>query len=162
MKHLLDVNLLIAGIVQTHSRHVQPRDWLAGKQIVLCPIVELGFLRISTNNKSGIGLTMERARDVLTSFASERKTDKIPDDSPALGSHPRTSRQVTVHYLEVLAGKHGFKFATLDGQLNHPSAEMNCLDVALGRPTMLPRPKQLVSHGTIATSKLKNHDDHPM
>ncbi len=40
MKHLLDVNLLIAGIVQTHSRHALARDWLSGKQIVLCPIVE--------------------------------------------------------------------------------------------------------------------------
>jgi predicted nucleic acid-binding protein len=61
MKHLLDVNLLIAGIVQTHSQHVQAHRWLSGKQIVLCPIVELGFLRISTNNKSAIGLTMESA-----------------------------------------------------------------------------------------------------
>ena len=38
MKHLLDVNLLIAGIVQSHSRHAQAHAWLAGRQIVLCPI----------------------------------------------------------------------------------------------------------------------------
>ncbi len=49
MKHLLDVNLLIAGIVQTQSRHVLAWDWLSGKQIVLCPMVALGFLRISKN-----------------------------------------------------------------------------------------------------------------
>ena len=78
MKHLLDVNLLIAGIVQTHSRHAEAREWLSGKQIVLCPIVELGFLRISTNNKSAIGLAMDRARDVLERFASEPESGQNP------------------------------------------------------------------------------------
>ena len=124
MKHLLDVNLLIAGIVQTHSRHTQARDWLSGRQIVLCPIAELGFLRISTHHKSAIGLTMERAREVLQRFASERKAERIPDDLPALDSHPRASGQVTDHYLANLAAKHGLKLATLDGQINHPSVEL--------------------------------------
>jgi predicted nucleic acid-binding protein len=124
MKHLLDVNMLIAGIVQTHSQHVLARAWLPGKQIVLCPIVELGFLRISTNNKSAIGLTMERAREALERFASERKTDRITDDLLALGSHPRTSDEVIDCYLADLATKHGFKLATFDRQLNHPSAEL--------------------------------------
>ena len=122
MKHLLDVNLLIAGIVQTHSQHAQARDWLAGREIVLCPIAELGFLRISTNKKSGIGLTMVRARDVLERFAAERKAERISDDLPALGSHPRSSEQVTDHYLADLAAKHGFKLATFDMQIRHPAA----------------------------------------
>ena len=124
MKHLLDVSLLIAGIVQTHSCHAQARDWLAGRQIVLCPIVELGFLRISTNSKSAIGLTMESAREVLGRFAKERNAERIPDDLPALDSHPRTSDQVTDHYLANLAAKHGFRLATLDTQINHPSVEL--------------------------------------
>jgi predicted nucleic acid-binding protein len=124
MKHLLDVNLLIAGIVQTHSLHGQARIWLSGKQIVLCPLVELGFLRITTNKKSAIGLTMDRATEVLERFALERKAERVPDDLPALESHPRTSDQVTDHYLANLALKHGFKLATFDKQLRHPSAEL--------------------------------------
>jgi predicted nucleic acid-binding protein len=124
MKHLLDVNLLIAGIVRTHSMHDQARDWLSDKRIVLCPLVELGFLRISTNNKSAIGLTMDRARDVLGRFVSERKAERIPDDLPALESHPQTSDQVTDHYLANLAAKHGIKLATFDEKLKHPSAEL--------------------------------------
>jgi hypothetical protein len=124
MKHLLDVNLLIAGIVQTHSLHFQARIWLSDKQIVLCPLVELGFLRISTNKRSAIGLTMDRATRALERFASERKADRIPDDLPALESHPRTSDQVTDHYLANLALKHGFKLATFDKQLKHPSAKL--------------------------------------
>jgi predicted nucleic acid-binding protein len=124
MKHLVDVNLLIAGIVQSHSRHAQVHSWLSGKQIVLCPIVELGFLRISANNRSGIGLTMEQARDRLEKFAALRKAERIPDDLPALESHARRHDQVTDHYLADLAAKHGFKLATLDAQINHSSAEL--------------------------------------
>ncbi|HEY3762237.1 MAG TPA: TA system VapC family ribonuclease toxin [Verrucomicrobiae bacterium] len=124
MKHLLDVNLLIADIVQTHSLHDRARAWLSDKQVVLCPIVELGFLRISTNSKSAIGLTMEEARKVLGQFVSERKVERIPDDLPALESHPRKSDQVTDHYLADLAAKHGFKLATFDSELKHLSAEL--------------------------------------
>ncbi len=124
MKHLLDVSLLIAGIVQTHSQHRQAHAWLSGAEIALCPIVELGFLRIATNNKSAIGLTMERARDVLATFSSERNAERIADDLPALDSHPRTSDQVTDHYLADLAVRHGFKLATLDGQIRHSAVEL--------------------------------------
>jgi predicted nucleic acid-binding protein len=120
----MDVNLLIAGIVQTYSLHARARTWLTGKQIVLCPLVELGFLRITTNYRSGIGLTMERARDVLEKFAAERVADRIPDDLPALASRAPASGQVTDHYLANLAGQHGFKLATFDMQLQHSSAEL--------------------------------------
>jgi predicted nucleic acid-binding protein len=119
-----DVNLLIAGIVQTHSRHVHARLWLAAREIVLCQIVELGFLRISTNNRSSIGLTMDGAREVLEKFALERGAERIFDDLPALASRPKTSDQVTDHYLANLAAKHGLTLATFDTQLNHPSAEV--------------------------------------
>jgi predicted nucleic acid-binding protein len=124
VKYLLDVNLLISGIVQTHSLHVQARRWLAGREIVLCPIVELGFLRISTNNRSSIGLTMDVAREVLEKFALERGAERISDDLPALVSRPKTSEQVTDHYLANLAAKHGLMLATFDTQLNHLSAEV--------------------------------------
>jgi predicted nucleic acid-binding protein len=124
VKHLLDVNLLIAGIVQTHSLHLRAHTWLRGKQIVLCPLVELGFLRICTNHKSGIGLTMERARNVLEKFSSERGAERIPDDLPALASRAPGSDQVTDHYLANLASQHGLKLATFDLKLRHSSAEL--------------------------------------
>jgi predicted nucleic acid-binding protein len=123
MKYLLDVNVLIAGIVQAHSKHAEVRAWVSGKQIVLCPIVELGFLRISANIRSGIGLTMDQARNGLERFAAERTVERIPDDLPALESHARTHDEVTDHYLANLAAKHGFMLATLDTQIKHPSTE---------------------------------------
>jgi len=124
MKYLLDVNVLINGIVQSHSRHAQARAWLAGKEIVLCPIAELGYLRITTNKKTAIGLTMQTAREVLEKFAAERNAQRIADNLPALASHPQMSEQVTDYYLADLAAKHGLKLATFDEQLKHPSAEL--------------------------------------
>jgi toxin-antitoxin system PIN domain toxin len=124
VKHLIDVNVLVAAIVQTHSHHAQARTWLSGKEIVLCPIAELGFLRVSTNKKAAIGLTMERARQTLEQFVRERRAERIPDDLPALDSHPRTSDQVTDHYLADLAAKHGLKLGTFDAGIKHPSVEL--------------------------------------
>jgi predicted nucleic acid-binding protein len=107
MKHLLD------GIVQSHSHHPQVHAWRSGKQIVLC-----------SNHRSSIGLTMEQARDRLEKFAALRRAERIPDDLPALESRARTHDQVTDHYLADLAAKHGFRLATLDTQMNHPSTEL--------------------------------------
>ena len=123
MKHLLDVNVLIARLVQNHADHAKVNAWLAANpQVVLCPLSELGFLRISTLAK--FGFPMSAARRALDSFAAQFQAERIPDDLPALGSHPNTSDQVTDHYLADLAAKHGLKLATLDARLKHPAAEM--------------------------------------
>ena len=52
MKHLLDVNVLLAGVWASHPRHLDAFGWLQGKSIVLCPLTGLGFLRISSNKKA--------------------------------------------------------------------------------------------------------------
>ncbi len=123
MRHLLDVNVLLSAIWTGHVKHAQALAWLKGKNIVLCPISELGFIRISAHKK-GYALPMAAVRRGLDEFAAQRKADRIPDDLPALDSYPRTSDQVTDHYLADLAAKHGLKLATFDGQLKHSSAEL--------------------------------------
>jgi predicted nucleic acid-binding protein len=123
MKHLLDVNVLLAGIISSHPLHVQTVAWLKGKEIFLCPIAELGFIRIGSHKKA-FGLPMEVLRQSLERFFAERKTVRIPDDLPALDSHPRTSDQVTDHYLADLAAEHGLKLATFDAQLKHSAVEL--------------------------------------
>ena len=52
IKFLLDVNALLAGVWGHHSRHTEAFTWLKGKSIVLCPLAELGFLRISSHKKA--------------------------------------------------------------------------------------------------------------
>jgi predicted nucleic acid-binding protein len=123
MKYLLDVNLLIAGIWTSHDQHSNAWQWMAGKQMVLCPLAELGFIRLSTNKKV-LNAPMERTREMLEKFIKDRKADRIGDDLEALESRPRTSDQVTDHYLADLAAKHGLKLATMDLQLKHAAIEL--------------------------------------
>jgi len=123
VKHLLDVNLLLASIWANHSRHAEAFAWLDGKSVVVCPLAELGFLRVSTNKKA-INAPMEKARDLLRKFISERKAGRVADDLPALASKPDRSEQVTDHYLADLAAKHGLKLATLDRDIAHPAVEL--------------------------------------
>ena len=124
MKYLLDVNVLLAGIIETHPHYARAQAWLKGREIVLCPIGELGFLRISSSKQGGINIEMAIARAGLEKFSTERKADRIADDLPALDSHPKISTQVTDHYLADLAQKHGIKLATFDAGLKHPSVEL--------------------------------------
>ena len=65
---------------------------------------------------------MEKARDLLQAFLSERDAGRVPDDLPALDSHPQKTEQVTDFYLAALADKHGMKLATLDENIKHPAA----------------------------------------
>ena len=123
MRYLLDVNLLLAAIWVGHSRHSEASAWLAGKNIVLCPLVELGFLRISTNKKA-INAPMDKSRELLKTFAEERRAERIHDDLPALESKSKTSEEVTDFYLADLAARHNLKLATLDERLKHPAAEI--------------------------------------
>ena len=121
MTHLLDVNVLLAAIWENHSQHAKTFRWLEGKAVAVCPLSELGFLRVSTNPKA-IHAPMEKTRELLQKFLAERNVKRIPDDLPALDSHPQKSEQVTDAYLAALADKHGVKFATLDENISHPAA----------------------------------------
>ena len=123
MKRLLDTSVLLAAIWKDHPHYATARAWLDGKTPILCPIAELGFLRISTQPKA-IGAPMATARDLLHRFAVERKAERIADDLAPLDSHPTKSDQVTDTYLADLAAKHGLKLGTLDAGIKHPAADL--------------------------------------
>jgi predicted nucleic acid-binding protein len=69
MKYLLDVNALIAVIWTNHANHAVTQSWIEGKELAVCPLTELGFLRISTNPKA-LGATMSDARKLLEAFST--------------------------------------------------------------------------------------------
>lgn len=123
MKYLLDINVLLAAIWANHPQFPAADAWLKGKSIVVCPLAELGFLRISSNKKA-IAAPMKDARKALEKFLSETKATRIADDLPALASYPATSDQVTDHYLAALADRHGYKLGTLDMEIDHPAVEL--------------------------------------
>src|SRR5712691_5921363 len=121
MKHLLDVNVLLAGIWTSHPQHSETFDWLEGKSVVLCPLAGLGFLRISSNKKA-FNFAMDKVREGLSGFCSERKAEWVWDDLRPLDSLPDKSDAVTDFYLADLAAKHGLKLATFDTGIKHPAA----------------------------------------
>ena len=123
MKHLLDVSVLLAAIWENHPQHARAFSWLAGKSIILCPLAQLGFLRISTNKKA-INAPMNKARELLEQFVQERNAEQIPDDLAPLKSHPKTSEMVTDQYLADLAATQGAKLATLDQNVSHKAVEV--------------------------------------
>ena len=123
MKHLLDVNVLLAAIWDNHPHHARAFAWLSGKSILLCPLSELGFLRISSN-KQAINAPMDKARVLLEKFSAERKAEWIPDDLAALRSQPKKSEEVTDLYLADLAAKHGAKLATFDQSISHKAVDV--------------------------------------
>ena len=123
MNRLLDVNVLLAAIWEDHLRHQMVFDWLIGKELVVCRLSELGFLRISTNPKI-FNVPMPDARAALEKFVQERDIERIIDDLPPLESSPSKSEEVTDHYFADLASKHGMKFATLDQGISHPAVEL--------------------------------------
>lgn len=121
MKYLLDVNILLAALWENHPQNQIASAWLAGKSIVVCPLAELGCIRISSNPKA-INVPMDKCREVFEIFLAETKAERIADDLPALESFPQKSEEVTDSYLAELAAKHGLKFATLDTGIKHPAA----------------------------------------
>jgi predicted nucleic acid-binding protein len=121
--YLLNVNLLLAALWSNHSLHLKADEWLKGKEIALCPLSELGFLRISTNPHA-LGAAIADAKKLLKDFKERPEVTFIADDLSASAINPRSSDEVTYIYLATLADHHGMKLATLDTGISHPSVEL--------------------------------------
>jgi uncharacterized protein len=122
-QHLLDINVLLAAVWSNHPQHARAFAWMSGKSVLLCPLSELGFLRISTN-KNAINAPMAEARKLLAKFIVDRQANRIPDDLPPLDSHATRSQQVTDLYLADLAASHGVRFGTFDQAITHPAVDV--------------------------------------
>jgi uncharacterized protein len=123
MKYLLDVNFLIAAILDSHTQHEIADKWLAGKSLATCPLSETGFLRIVTHPKI-YGVPMPVAREALSDFISNHASLFLPDDLNALKSSAQSSEEVTDFYLAELAGAHQMKLATFDTHIAHRAVEI--------------------------------------
>jgi toxin-antitoxin system PIN domain toxin len=125
MTHLLDVNTLIALIWPSHIHHLKAKAWCSGKTLAICPISELGFIRISTHATGQFNSSMADARQALQDFISQEKPEFIPCDASGLdGAAAPNSGKTTDWYLANLAARHNAKLATLDGGITHQAAEV--------------------------------------
>jgi predicted nucleic acid-binding protein len=121
--YLLDVSTLVALLWQTHANNGKAMAWAAGKTLAVCPLTELGFVRVVTS--PAFNATMAQARETLKDFIEKQSPEFIPADARALdGLTPPTSGKTTDWYLAHLAALHGMKWATLDTKATHPNAEL--------------------------------------
>ena len=122
MKLLLDVSALVALLWKTHVHHQRAVAWRQGKSIVLCPITELGFIRVCTS--PAYNLSMNDARKLLEDFIRDDKPEFIPADARALDGVPTpSSSKSTDLYLANLADANAMKLATFDQSLSHAAGE---------------------------------------
>jgi predicted nucleic acid-binding protein len=119
MTYLLDVSTIIALLWRTQADHDKVSVGAKGKKLAVCPITELGFIRVSTSK--AFNLPMDDARKLLEDFIGF--AEFVPDDLRALdGAVAPSSTKTTDWYLANLAHKHGMQWATLDQTAKHPAA----------------------------------------
>jgi predicted nucleic acid-binding protein len=118
MTFLLDVSTLIALLWDLHVHNERTTRWLSEVSVAVCPITELGFLRIST--QPSFGATVAQAREMLRDWKQSQKPQFVPCDLDSLGSDEApTGKRTTDFYLASLAAKHGMRLATLDESIGH-------------------------------------------
>jgi len=121
--YLLDVSTLVALLWRSHASNGKAMAWATGKNLAVCPVTELGFIRVVTS--PAFNATMAQARETLKDFIEKEAPEFIHADARALdGIAAPTSSKTTDWYLANLAGAHGMRWATLDKKANHPNAEL--------------------------------------
>lgn len=123
MTRLLDVNLLMALLWENHEHHSKARLWFKSvSAFATCPVVQLGFARVSSHPHLGFSLTPEMGFGVLRQFLADPRHEFIPDDLSCTDRVVRTehmggANQITDRYLVALARQHRLSLATLDQPL---------------------------------------------
>ena len=121
MTYLLDVSTLLALLWENHVFNERVTRWQENQLLAICPVTELGFLRIST--QPSFGLSPAEARHLLSEWKKVRTPVFIPCDlTPLEGDAPPNSGKTTDFYLASLAAKHGMQWATLDRGINHSAS----------------------------------------
>ena len=115
---LVDVSVLIALLMEEHPAHESVKKWATEITPVVCPVVQLGWVRISSKT---YGLEISEAVGALERLA--QRSEFIPCDMSVVdASHSPSPNKTTDWYLADLAKTHGIKWATLDKRANHPNA----------------------------------------
>ena len=127
---LLDVNLLIAAVVENHADHARALRFLATlDRFHTTPTTQGGFLRFLTRpwkdaqrQEQPPRMTVANAFATLRDLTQSSQHAFLPDDEPFTGISLRSlsgHRQWTDAYLLRLARKHGLKLATLERKMDN-------------------------------------------
>jgi len=120
--HLLDISTLVALLLADHEFNEKVTAWSQGKSLAVCPLTELGFLRVAMSTYNA---TPDQARKTLADFWESKQPKFVPADISALTGEPFPSlNKSTDWYIANLASQHGMKWATTDTKAKHPAAEV--------------------------------------
>jgi predicted nucleic acid-binding protein len=123
VKYLLDVSLLVALLIKSHTHHQLARVWFANRKAVVCPLSELGFIRVAMS--PAYDFKMNEARTMLEDFYADEPAEFLPADISALkGQIAPSAGKSTDWYLANLAEEHNLKWATLDKTASHSAREL--------------------------------------
>lgn len=118
MRHLLDVNVLLALAHGAHPDHGKASSWFAAcpseDQFATCSITEIGFLRVSLNAR--LITDFSAARAVLAGLLSSPRFIRFNDDlgHESLPGYVKRSSEITDGHLLALAWRHQASLATMD------------------------------------------------
>ena len=126
MRHLLDVNTLLALAVLEHEFHARVASWverlsISGvPELATCSITELGFVRV-LGQAQQYGSSIAQARELLLKVKNSDgiRWTFIPDDRDIshLPRWVRTPKQTTDGHLAELARANEGILATLDRRI---------------------------------------------
>lgn len=126
-EYLLDINVLVALVDDSHSHHNLATEWfdsIQGKQWGVCTLTEAGFLRVMTRPATGC-LSVEQASDVLERLTAQPGYRFWPlSESWSSIAEPFKGRvfghqQITDALLLGLAVKEGGVLVTFDKAIGH-------------------------------------------
>jgi toxin-antitoxin system PIN domain toxin len=126
MRHLLDVNVLVALAHGAHPGHARAEAWLvslpASAQLSTCSITEIGFVRVSLQTK--LCASVAEAQALLAAMLTAGRFTRLADSLGAdtLPAYVKTAKETTDGHLFALAKHHAAKFATMDDGI--PGAEL--------------------------------------
>ncbi len=123
MKHLLDINVLLAFRYRIQANHPRAVRWVQHVRSIwtnkhpfaTCSIVELGFIRIASSQATLAG-TLAVARQDLQRLKASLDLEFVEDDLDGnqLPNWVTKSKQTTDGHLLELASRHTMRLATLD------------------------------------------------
>ena len=125
---LLDVNVLLASVLEAHEHHATVARWMERKsktQIATCALTETSLLRLLMNPvinedpvdaETGLALLERLHQHPRHRFLKEGPSPRTPGAAKFL-KQIRGYRQITDAWLVSLAAANGGKLATLDRKL---------------------------------------------
>ena len=127
---LLDVNTLIASVVENHTDHERAQRFLSSlHRFYTTPVTQGGFLRFMTRpwknerrEDQPPRMTIATAFRTLRDVTNSAKHAFLPDDQPFTNVSLRSMsghRQWTDAYLLCLARAHGLRLATLERKMDN-------------------------------------------